>query len=81
MADELAPLFDEIIITRSSHPRSMDVLTLAVGFENCGIEVESANTIAEALELAVSRTQGNGLICVTGSLFVVGDAIAHFTAD
>jgi dihydrofolate synthase/folylpolyglutamate synthase len=81
MADELTPLFDEIIITRSSHPRSMDVLTLAVGFENCGIEVESANTIAEALELAVSRTQGNGLICVTGSLFVVGDAIAHFTAD
>ena len=81
MADELAPLFDEVIITRSSHPRSMDVLTLAAGFGNRGLEVESTATVPEALELAVSQAQGTGLICIAGSLFVAGDAIAYFTTD
>ncbi len=81
MSDELAPLFDEVIITRSSHPRSMDVLTLAAGFGNRGIEVKSTTTVSEALELAVSQAQGTGLICIAGSLFVAGDAIAYFTTD
>jgi len=59
----------------------MDVLTLAAGFENRGIEVESTATVPEALELAVSQAQGTGLICIAGSLFVAGDAIAYFTTD
>ena len=80
MISELAPLFDEIIITRSKHPRSMEVPLLKEEFNTCGIEVESAEDVSKAVELAVRQAQNESLICITGSLFVAGDAIAYLSA-
>ncbi len=77
MINELAPLFDEVIVTRSKHPRSMEIPLLEDEFKNCGIEVQSADDVAKAIELAKRQALNNALICITGSLFVAGDAIAY----
>ncbi len=81
MISVLAPLFDKIIITRSGHPRSLELPLLKEEFNNCGIEVESAGDVAKAIELARRQALNDSLICITGSLFIAGDAIAYLSAD
>jgi len=72
---ELAPLFDTVIATRSRHPRALAVETLAAEFARLGCEVETADSVAEALRLAVELAQNDGFVCATGSLFIVGEAL------
>jgi dihydrofolate synthase/folylpolyglutamate synthase len=81
MIAELAPLFDKIIVTRSKHPRSMDIALLKEECNNSGIGVESAGDVSKAIELAKRQALSNSLICITGSLFIAGDAIAYLSAD
>jgi dihydrofolate synthase/folylpolyglutamate synthase len=76
MARELAPLFDTVIATRSRHPRSLTPDKLATEFECLGLKVLSADSVTAALNQAVMLSGEQGLICVTGSLFVAGEALA-----
>jgi len=76
MARELAPLFDTVITTRSRHPRSLAPERLALEFESRGLKVLSADSVSAALSQAVTLGGERGIICVTGSLFVAGEALA-----
>jgi dihydrofolate synthase/folylpolyglutamate synthase len=78
MIGELAALFDEIIVTRSQHPRSMKVSLLKEEFLKQGRAVHEAEDVPKAIELARRQAPNNALICITGSLFVAGDAILYF---
>ncbi len=71
----LAPLFNRVIITRSTHPRAMATAPLAAEFKRHGIEAQATGDISVALPLALSMAGEKELICVTGSLFVVAGAI------
>ncbi len=73
---ELAPLFDTVITTRSRHPRSLAPEKLAVEFESRGAKVLSADSVSTALEQALTLSGERDVICVTGSLFVAGEALA-----
>ena len=75
VVSELAPLFDEVIITQARHPRAMKLTELKAVFDKQGIKIRSAGTVAEALSLARNRAGTQDLICVSGSLFVVAEAI------
>ncbi len=77
LPSELAPLFDEIIITRSNHPRSMEIPTLKEEFLKQGREVKTVDGVGKAIELARRQALYNSLICITGSLFVAGDALSY----
>ncbi len=72
---ELMPLFDEVIITQSHHPRAMEANQLQAGFRGYGVETQLAKTVPEALSLAMNIAGTQDLICVSGSLFVVAEAI------
>ncbi len=72
---ELAPLFDKVIVTRSRHPRAMALEQLIAVFRRCGVEVQAVGAVPEALSLALSMAGGRDLVCVSGSLFVVAEAI------
>ena len=72
---ELVPLFDKVIVTRSRHPRAMSLEQLIAVFRRCGIEVQAVEAVSEALSLALSMAGARDLVCVAGSLFVVGEAI------
>jgi len=72
---ELVPLFDKVIVTRSHHPRAMALEQLIAEFRRCGVEVQAVECVPEALSLALSMAGGRDLVCVSGSLFVVAEAI------
>ncbi len=72
---ELVSLFDRVIVTQSQHPRAMRPAQLAAVFSGYGVETRLTETVPEALSLAMSIAGNQDLICVTGSLFVVAEAI------
>jgi dihydrofolate synthase/folylpolyglutamate synthase len=66
MAEILFPDFDEIVLVKPDSPRALEpsaLLSWAPAAKIC-------NTISEGLDVA--RASGAELICVTGSLYVIG---------
>jgi len=72
---ELAPLFDEVIVTRSRHPRALALAPLAAAFARHGIKARLADDVTSALSQALALAGERDLVCVAGSLFVVGEAM------
>jgi dihydrofolate synthase/folylpolyglutamate synthase len=74
----LLPWFDEVIATRYvENPRSVAPDKVAAAAMMLGEHpVRTTEHPAEALELARRLTPPNGLICVTGSLFLAAEARA-----
>jgi dihydrofolate synthase/folylpolyglutamate synthase len=74
----LLPWFDEVIATRYvENPRSIAPETIATAvFVLTGRTVRTAADPAEALKLARRLTAPDGLICVTGSLFLAAEVRA-----
>lgn len=79
MVEELAPFLSGVIVTRANHPRAASPSALALEFARRGIEPEISNSVAEALSLALSRAEGQKVICATGSLFLVAEALSYFS--
>jgi dihydrofolate synthase/folylpolyglutamate synthase len=72
---ELSALFEMVVATRARHPRAMSTATIVAEFGRYGIKARAAETVPQALALAQSLADKDDFICITGSLFVVGDAI------
>jgi dihydrofolate synthase/folylpolyglutamate synthase len=71
----LLPLAEGTIMTTSGHPRAAnpgDLIQLAA---EAGFEAQPAATVAEAVQMAWAAAGSGDLICVTGSIFVVGDLL------
>jgi len=75
IVSELFPLFDKVIVTRSRHPRAMTPALLKAEFARHGVETQVVEDVATALSQALALAGDRDLICVAGSLFVVGEAI------
>ena len=74
MAALLFPKADELILTRLDNPRAatLEMLMAAVPGDVNKAGVYQASSVSEALRLAREVTPANGLVCVTGSLYLVG---------
>jgi len=72
---ELAPVFNEVIVTRANNPRSAKLEVLALEFSRNGIKSQIAQDIPTAIKEASTIATADDLICITGSLFVVGEAL------
>jgi dihydrofolate synthase/folylpolyglutamate synthase len=77
--DELLPVFDEVIVTRSIHPRAMATAPIAEELARRGVTARETDDISIALPMALEGAVDGDLICVTGSLFVVAGAIEQAT--
>ncbi len=75
MVREIAPAADEIIVTRAAY-RGVRPALLASLVSVYGKRCLAAANAAAALETASTLAQKNDLICVTGSLFLVGEVRA-----
>jgi dihydrofolate synthase/folylpolyglutamate synthase len=71
----LAGVAAEAIVTRSRNPRAADPALLEGEFKRLGVRVAAAPGMREALAMARARAGKEDLVCVTGSLFVVADAL------
>ncbi len=75
IAAALAPHAAQIIITRSSHPKAMDLDRIAAEVEPwTTAPVQIAPVVANAVDVARTLAGPDDLICITGSLFVAGAA-------
>lgn len=67
-----------VILTRAEHARAASVdelLALASEIsKNMPVELESAATTAEAVQLGLDKLAENDLLCITGSLSIAGEA-------
>jgi len=75
---ELVPLSPQVLVTHSSHPRAASPLAIATEFSKWGIKVKISDTVVQALSQALSLASAPDFICVTGSLFVVAEALDYF---
>ena len=78
---ELIPLSPQVIVTRASHPRSAPPSAVAAEFIKAGLKPEVADTVPEGLARASSLASEHDLICATGSLFLVAEALDYFSED
>ena len=77
MVELLSAKADQVIATRSRHPRSLKPSEIVDGFLGAGFPsagVMSTDTVAGAIDAAASRAENGDLILVTGSLFVAAEA-------
>ncbi len=77
IVSELYLLFNVVIVTRSRHPRAMATAPIAAEFRKYGLKARVTETVPEALSMAHAIAGKGDLICITGSLFVVGEAIEY----
>jgi dihydrofolate synthase/folylpolyglutamate synthase len=78
MAGELASFPDKVIVTSSRHPRAVAPDRLVNEFSEWGIVPVAAENVASAVEMAMAGAAPKDLICVTGSLFIVAEAMEYF---
>jgi dihydrofolate synthase/folylpolyglutamate synthase len=75
IASTLFPIARHLILTRPANPRAATLETLAQlvpqGFDSSRITL--APSVIEALHMAQAQTHLDGIICVTGSLYLIGE--------
>ena len=75
--DALVPLASRIILTRAHNDRAADPAVLA-GLVSARMPTSVTRSVAEALSLAAS-VPSTPIVCVAGSLAVVGEALQHLS--
>jgi dihydrofolate synthase/folylpolyglutamate synthase len=82
MLEQILPRTTHLITTQADHPRAMDPVDLAQRAEGSGSSIEAIPDIGEALRRGLDLVGENGLLVVTGSIFVAASArIAWFEGD
>lgn len=71
----LLPLSDHALLTSSGHPRASNPSELLRIATKMGYECSAHANVMEALRAARGLTSAGDLVCVTGSIFVVGDLL------
>lgn len=74
IAHALVPAASRVILTLSSHPRSAPLDQLRAALPTPSPPAAALPALRAALDHAAALTPPDGLICVTGSLFLVADA-------
>jgi dihydrofolate synthase/folylpolyglutamate synthase len=74
----LAPLADHIILTKPHTDRATPPSLLKRALGPNGKKAEVAEDLKEAIEKGLSMTEKEDLLCITGSLYTVGEARAYF---
>lgn len=73
MVKQLTAVLDSVITTTPLNERALSARELADEFTQNGIDAIPRESISEAVKLG--RTQSGGILVVTGSFFVVGEAM------
>ncbi len=73
IAEMLFPFATTVIATRINNPRSADPLVISEAATQLATPSLRAESAAAALQEALQRTPANGLICVCGSLYLIGE--------
>jgi dihydrofolate synthase/folylpolyglutamate synthase len=75
MAEILFPLAERVIATRADNPRSAPPNEIRAAAARTVTEVEETPDVTAALDRARSLTAPKGVVVVTGSIYIVGEAM------
>jgi dihydrofolate synthase/folylpolyglutamate synthase len=75
MAEILFPLADRVVATRAENPRSASPEEIQQAAGRTGAEIETASDVAGALQRAKSLASPHAAVVITGSIYVVGEAM------
>jgi dihydrofolate synthase/folylpolyglutamate synthase len=71
----LFPIADHVVVTAVDNPRSATVEEIAEAAARTGTEVVRATSVADAMEKARELADSDGVVVVTGSIYLVGGAL------
>jgi dihydrofolate synthase/folylpolyglutamate synthase len=75
MAEILFPLAERVIATHANNPRSATPEEIRHAAVRVADEISEADSVAAALEQARKVARADGLVVVTGSIYIVGEAM------
>jgi len=75
MAEILFPMAERVIATRAENPRSATPEEIRSAAARTSAEIETAPDVATAVKQARAFAGSDGIVVVTGSIYVVGEAM------
>jgi dihydrofolate synthase/folylpolyglutamate synthase len=75
MTEVLFPLADHVVATRADNPRSATPDEIRESASRISAEMDLASNVPAALDRARDITPGDGVIVITGSIYIVGEAM------
>ncbi|MGA8489764.1 MAG: folylpolyglutamate synthase/dihydrofolate synthase family protein [Terriglobales bacterium] len=75
MAEILFPLAERVLATRADNPRSATPDEIREAASRTASDIEEAADVASALDRAVSLSGPQGIVVITGSIYIVGEAM------
>jgi dihydrofolate synthase/folylpolyglutamate synthase len=75
MAEILFPLAERVIATRSDNPRSANPDEIREAAARIATDIEDAADVPAALDRARSLAGSEGVVVITGSIYIVGEAM------
>ncbi len=75
IAEILFPLAERVIATEADNPRSATAEEIRAAAVRISMEMENAPDVPTALERAHAAAGPNGVVVVTGSIYIVGEAM------
>jgi len=75
MSEILFPVAERVIATRPENPRSASPEEIQQAGKRTGAEIEAVDEVHAALERARAVAAGSGVMVVTGSIYLVGEAM------
>ena len=75
MAAEAVKMTGDIILVASRHPRAVKAEVLVEEFKKQGVTPRVADTVKDAINLALDEAGPNDLICAAGSIFVIAEVM------
>jgi dihydrofolate synthase/folylpolyglutamate synthase len=75
IADIIFPLADRVIATHAENPRAASPQQIAEMGAHAQTEILQAKNVQEALERACTLAGSKGVIVITGSIYIVGEAL------
>ena len=79
IAEILFPLAERVVATQADNPRAAATAEIAQLAKRTQTPVVESPNVALALEQAFSLAGANGVVVITGSIYIVGEALAVLT--
>jgi dihydrofolate synthase / folylpolyglutamate synthase len=75
IAEILFPVAERVVLTRADNPRAASAGEIRDAARRVATDMFEADNVAAALDLAAGLVGTDGLVVVTGSIYIVGEAI------
>jgi dihydrofolate synthase/folylpolyglutamate synthase len=81
MTEILFPLAESVVVTRAENPRSASAEEIRAGAARMSVEILMASDVEAALAAAKTLAGAEAVIVITGSIYLVGEAMRFLNAE